>query len=134
MNTLLISAIRLLSSEIERTHFSSKVREQIKQAKLLLDNAQPNEEPKIRSGLVLLQGAINDISTNGFHSSLYFLGNYRKDNIYSYNSLCSLVADFYAKLGGADLYSNWKNKCIEMMESDFFDWDPVDLARSHYDY
>ena len=133
MNTLLISAINLLSSEIDRTHFSSKVREQIKQAKLLLDNAQPYEEAKIRSGLVLLQSAINDISTNQFHSSLYFLGRYRKDNIHRYNSLCSLVAQFYSKLGDDDLYTYWDNRYIEMVESDFSDWDPVDLSRSHYD-
>lgn len=124
MNTLLISAIRLLSSEIERTHFSSKVREQIKQAKLLLDNAQPNEESKIRSGLVLLQGAINDISTNQFHSSLYFLGHYREDNIHRYNSLCSLVAQFYAKLGDADLYDYWDKRYIEMVKSDLSDLPP----------
>lgn len=131
MNTLLISAIRLLSLEIERAHFSSKVREQIKQAKMLLDNAQPYEESKIRSGIVLLQSAINNISTNRFHSSLYFLGGYRKDNIHRYNSLCSLVAQFYSKLGDTDLYTYWNNRYIEMVESDFSDWDPVDLSNSH---
>ena len=133
MNTLLISAIKLLSSEIERTHFSSKVREQIKQAKMLLDNAQPHEESKIRSGLVLLQSAINDISTNRFHSSLYFLGGYRKDNIHSYNSLCSLVAQFYSKLGDADLYTYWDNRYIEMVESNFSDLSPEEYRNSHYD-
>ena len=131
MNTLLISAINLLSSEIERRHFSLKVREQIKQAKLLLDNAQPFEESKIRSGLVLLQSAINDISTNRFHSSLYFMGKYRKDNIHRYNMLCFTVAEFYAKLGDADSYTYWNNRHIEMVESDFSDFDPVELSNSH---
>ncbi len=90
MNTLLISAISL-SLEIERTHFSSKVREQIKQAKMLVDNAQPYEESKIRSGFVLLQTTINDISTNRFHCSLYFIGYFRKDNVHRNNSLCRLM-------------------------------------------
>lgn len=98
---------------------------------MLLDNAQPYEESKIRSGLVLLQSAINNISTNRFHSSLYFLGGYRKDNIHSYNLLCSLVARFYSKLGDTDLYTYWNNRYIKMAKSDFSDFDPVDLRNSH---
>lgn len=134
MKAILISAIKLLSSEIERTHFTKKVREQIIQAKFLLDSALPHEESKIRSGLVLLQSAINDISTNSFHSSLYFLGNYRKDNIYRYNELCSLIAAFYAKLGDVDLYDYWNSKIIEIVEHAPLIDDPVDNARMHYDY
>lgn len=133
MKTLLISALKLLASEIDRTHFSKKVREQIEQSKMLLDGAEPNEESKIRSGLVLLQGAVNDISTNQFHSSLYFLGNCRKENICRYNELCNLICDFYMKLGDIEMSYYWDSKRVEMVKSDFSDFDPIDLSDSHYD-
>ena len=131
MKTLLISALKLLASEINRTHFSKKVREQIEQSKMLLDCAEPNDESKIRSGLVLLQCAVNDISTNVFHSSLYFLGNYRKENICRYNELCYLICDFYRKLGDLEMSNYWCDKMVEMVKPDFSDFDPVNLTNSH---
>lgn len=135
MKSVLISAIGILSSEYDRINFPRKVRDQIEQSKLLLEGAEPCNVSRIRSGVVLLQNAVNDISTNRIHSSLYFLGKQRIDNINRYNELCSLIVDFYQKLGDSDLCSYWERKKIEKTDySDFNDMDPVDFARSIYYY